>query len=79
MKKNWQKQSKSKVTVFNWKSVIQFGSKHRGMTIREISKIDPAYLIWCDMVVEWFELSDVVYKEVWRLYNLPEGNQYDFK
>jgi hypothetical protein len=42
--------------LFDLKDEITFG-KHKGITIKEIIKIDPQYLYWACENIKWFALT----------------------
>ena len=46
------------MTIYKLDTVVNFGKKHNGETIREIIDDDPEWLAWAVDEIDWFELDD---------------------
>jgi hypothetical protein len=58
-------------TIFNKDMKLTFG-KYKGVTVEQLVKDNPEYLLWCHDNIEWFELPDKVLFEVEDLVDLKE-------
>lgn len=59
-------------TIFNKDMKLTFG-KYKGVTVEQLVKDNPEYLLWCHDNIEWFELPDKVLFEVEDLVEFREA------
>lgn len=74
--------SEVKVTVHDVDTFLRFGKykpKNPGdklLTIEQVLTKDPGYLIWCHENIEWFALTEDLYKDACILDNVvPDNNK----
>jgi len=45
------------VTIYKLDTIINFGNKHRGKTLRHVISVDASYVIWAIDTISWFDID----------------------
>lgn len=63
-----------KIKLYNWESSFDFG-QYKGEQLKEVFEKNPSYISWCFQKVEWFCITDDIFKKLPIVLALQKDNR----